>query len=105
MKMATERTVLPVARTAAPHRSGRLAASLKVSARGTTVAVTSRLPYANVQHWGGTTGPHHQRGPGKGTVKVKGTKFVTRAVEVTSDQFINELADSLDGFFMRHGWH
>lgn len=104
MRGAAERTVLPAARAAAPHRTGHLATSLKVSARGTKVAITSRLPYANVVHWGGTTGRGHQRGSGRGSVKVRANPFALRAIETTSDAFMNELADSLDAFFTRHGW-
>src|SRR3954471_18933800 len=67
MKRAAE----PVARHAAelaPRKSGALARSITAGAAGTKASIRSRLPYANVQAWGGTTGPGHQRGAGQGSV-------------------------------------
>lgn len=39
-------------RSDAPHRTGRLASSIRSAATRTDVEVTSALPYANRVHWG-----------------------------------------------------
>jgi hypothetical protein len=66
LKELTYRLGLPIAalaRTLAPHHSGRLAAGIKPSRSKRKVMVrvgsASRLPYAGVRHWGpdATSGP------------------------------------------------
>src|SRR4051794_40081876 len=47
-----------------PHRSGKLAASLRPFAVSSSVGIRSRVAYANVLHWGGTTGRGHRPGVG-----------------------------------------
>lgn len=97
--------VLDRARELTPVRTGQLQQSLRLSSAGTRVSVTSRLPYANVQHWGGTTGRGHLPGHGgSGSVRIKGSRFAVRAVDEKHDEFVNELARSMDAFFGRHGW-
>lgn len=103
LKQATERVVLPVSKALTPKRTGRLAASERVSARQTTVSITSRLPYANVQHWGGTTGRGHTRSH-PGATRVKKTLFAVRAVERTSFVLVEEIGRELEATFRRNGW-
>lgn len=104
MKRAAE----PVARTAAemaPRKTGALQRSIKASATGTRAAIRSRLPYSNVQAWGGTTGRGHKPGvAGSGSVKVKGSRFPEKAAEQHSGQFIEDLADGVDHLLTRHGF-
>jgi hypothetical protein len=50
-------TVAAEARGAAVKRTGRYAASIRPYVAGAGVAVGSRLPQANVLHWGGTIRP------------------------------------------------
>uniref|UniRef100_A0AAU8HXI9 Tail completion or Neck1 protein n=1 Tax=Decurrovirus sp. TaxID=2832697 RepID=A0AAU8HXI9_9CAUD len=66
LKELTYRLATPIAalaRTLAPHRTGRLASSIKPSRSKRKVMVRvgskSRMPYAAVHHWGrdGSSGP------------------------------------------------
>jgi hypothetical protein len=104
VESAASRTVLPRARALTPRASGRLAGSLEVVQYKGGAALSSRLPYANVQHWGGTTGRGHRpRVANSGSVKVKGTRFAYRAGEERMEQFAQALADQLDTLIGRHG--
>ena len=103
MKAAAQ-PVLETARSNTPVRTGRLQQSLRLSAAGTRVSIVSRVPYANVIEWGGTTGRGHRPGGGGGSVRIKGRHMATRAAEQKHDEFVNALARSLDEFFARHGW-
>lgn len=86
-------------------RSGRLRRSIKAYAVKGGVGVGSRLPYANVIHWGGTTGRGHVPGRGgSGSVKVTGTEFVRRAAESKDDEVLNDIADAVDRLLTRHGF-
>lgn len=104
LRIATERVVLPVARSLTPKKSGALAASERVVARGNSVSLVSRLPYSNVQHWGGTTGRGHSRGHA-GATRVKASLFAVRAVEQSATRVADEVMRELDGVFRRNGWH
>lgn len=104
MKTAAE-PVLVTARSLTPVRTGRLQRSLGVRASGTRVSIVSRQPYANVIHWGGTTGRGHMPGRGgSGSVRIRASRFALRAIDEKHNEFVNELARSLDAFFRRHGW-
>jgi hypothetical protein len=104
MERVASRTVLPRARALTPHRSGDLARSLTAVRFRSGVAVRSRLPYAAVQHWGGTTGKGHRPGsPGSGSVRIKGTRFVEKAAVERMEQFAVQLGEELDRFLGRHG--
>lgn len=104
MKTAVE----PVASKAAglaPVLTGRLARSVKPSAQGTNAAIRSRLPYANVIAWGGTTGRGHKPGAaGSGSVKVKASRFPEKAAEAEAETFLQRLADGIDGLLTKHGF-
>lgn len=103
LREATERVVLPVSRARTPRRTGRLAASERVVARGNSVSITSRLPYANVVHWGGSAGRGHS--PSRpGAVRFKASLFAVRAVEDTAGRLVGEIARELDHVFRRNGW-
>jgi phage gpG-like protein len=97
--------VLEQARQFAPHDSGRLARSLRISATTYGVGIGSRLPYSNVAHWGGSTGRGHQVGrPWSGSVKVKPALFISRALERREDEVLAEIGDAIDRAFVRAGW-
>ena len=81
------------ARELAPRRSGRLAASIKVSAVGTKVSVKSSLPYANPIHWG-----WRARG-------IVGTPFIWRAIDEKRDEYVDALGDAIEALARRHGFH
>jgi hypothetical protein len=103
MTRVAERTVLPQARSLAPDRTGALKSSLQAVPYRGGVAIRSRLPYSNVQHWGGTTGRGHQPGRGgSGSVRIKGSRFVTRAGEERLEQLAQELGVAVDRFLERH---
>lgn len=82
----------------APRRTGRLADSLRTYARGGRVGIRSRLPYANVQHWGGTISP-------RGTpIQIRRTEFISRAAEQQADRIGESVMDELDDLLRRHGF-
>lgn len=90
----------------APRRSGDLQHSIRpiVSSRG--VAVGSRLPYANVIHWGGTTGPGHVPGrPWSGSVFIRPSLFLSKAIEDHADQFAEDVGDAIERAAFKAGWH
>lgn len=93
MKTSIDRATLPTAREQAPHRTGRLAASLKPFSRGTRAGVRSTLPYANAVHWGW---------PGR---NIQPNRFLLRASARTRDEALNIIGDNLDDLFRRHGFN
>lgn len=98
LKKAVEREVLPAAKALTPVRTGKLRESLKARASGNRVAVDSRLPYANVQHWGGNVGR------GKAT-HVRGTLFASRAVDARQEKIVDVVGDGIEDLARRHGFH
>jgi phage gpG-like protein len=87
---------LPAARALAPRRTGRLAASLRASVSGSTARIRSPLPYAGVQHWGGTIRP-------RGTpILIRRTEFISRAVARNEERIVDELGDAIDTVLRRH---
>ena len=85
------------ARALAPVRSGRLAGSIRAGSRGNSAVVRSPLPYAGVQHWGGTIAP-------RGTpIRIEGSHFITRAMD--DEQIMNAVEEAFDDMARRHGWH
>lgn len=90
----------------APHRSGALAGSIRPSVALRGVAVGSRKPYANVRHWGGTTGRGHKPGvPWSGSVRVQPSLFLSRAVEHQEDRIVDDVGDAIERAATRHmGW-
>jgi phage gpG-like protein len=90
--------VAHAARADAPRKTGNLADSIRATTSGARGVVRSALPYANVQHWGGTIAP-------KGTpIKIKGTLFVSRHVERLTDRIVDELGDGIERVAARNGW-
>lgn len=90
--------VARVAATLAPRRSGALAGSLRAVGYRDTATVVSRLPYANVVHWGGTIRP-------RGTaIRFRPTEFVTRAFERREDAIVDGVGDAVERSARRHGW-
>lgn len=92
-------------RALAPRRSGRLARSLRVSVQAYGIAITSRLPYANVIHWGGSTGEGHMPGvPWSGSVTVPASLFLSQAIEEQEDSVMRDMAGAVDTAAGRAGW-
>lgn len=99
------RPILARGRENAPHRSGRLARSLRIVVQQRGVAIVSRLPYANVIHWGGTTGAGHQPNvPWSGSVFVEPSLFLSRSLEEHEGQFIDAASKAVDRAAVRAGW-
>jgi len=67
--------VAPVAAQGAPHRTGRLAASLRGQGTRTRAGITSRLPYAGPIHFGW---PAHN---------IEANPFATEAATRTEDRW------------------
>lgn len=97
--------VVEASRGLTPRRSGRLAAATRATTSGDKLIIRNPLPYANVIHWGGTTGPGHQRGPGKGAVRVKGSYFGSRAIDEKADLVLDRIGEGIVNLAGRHGWH
>jgi hypothetical protein len=94
----------PIRRDAAriaPQRSGKLARSLKVGTRGSRVIVYSRLPYANIVHWGGR---HPLFGNKDRWYPQKGTMFVVKAAALHVRDVENAIADSVEGLMLDAGF-
>lgn len=92
LKGAVDKAVLPTAKQLAPVRSGRLQASLRPFARGTRAGVRSNLVYANPIHWGW---PRHN---------ITADRFLLKASARTRDRALEEIEDTLDDMFSRHGF-
>jgi hypothetical protein len=102
LTVALKRAGVPIVRKASnavPRRSGRLAASIKPSVRGTTGPIVSPVPYAGGAEWGA-------RGKWAGWVRAHGSppRFVWPAVEDSVDEMEKALADELDEIFRAYGW-
>lgn len=93
MKAAAEGTVLPAAKQQAPRRTGRLADSLKVSVRATSVAIRSPLPYAQPIHWGW---PRRN---------IRANPFIERAIEEKGEALVDALGDGIEELARRHGFN
>jgi hypothetical protein len=93
------------ARTIAPRRSGRLAESIRPGTSGNRAVVRDRLPYANLIHWGGSTGKGHRPGAAwSGSVLVKPSLFISRAIDRNEDVIARHLATEFDSLITRSGW-
>lgn len=91
--------VLTRARAAAPHRSGALSRSLKISVTARKASIYSNLPYAPVVHWGGEIKP-------KGVaIRFPRTEFASRAAEEGADQLVQDIAAGVERAARRTGWH
>lgn len=83
----------------APHRSGRLAASIKGTTSGNSGVVKSDLPYAKVHEYGGTIRP-------RGTaINIKRSEYVGRAQDHKQAQVAALLARRFDDLAARNGWN
>lgn len=103
LKAAAADEVLPTANALTPVRTGRLRARNRVSVRGNRVALINSLPYAQVLHWGGTTGPGHKPGVGgSGAVKVTASKWMARAAEQERDDVGRVVIRAIDRWLAQH---
>jgi phage gpG-like protein len=99
------RPVLAEARGLTPRRTGNLQKSLRVSTTNNGVALGSRLPYANLIHWGGSTGRGHVVGRRwSGASKVRESLFLSRALQNNEDEFIDALDRAVDNAAARAGF-
>lgn len=108
LKVGFRRVAKPIrdeGRVNAPHLSGKLARSLRISVVQRGVSITSRVPYANVQHWGGSTGRGHQPGvPWSGSIMVEPSLFLSKALEDHEDETMDEMGRVVDLAALRAGW-
>lgn len=93
------------ARQRAPRRSGALARSIRVSARGNTISIRSNLPYANVIHWGGSVGRGHRPGSAwSGSTNIRPSLFISRALDESEDRVMASVEQAMDTALTRAGW-
>jgi phage gpG-like protein len=93
------------ARTLAPRKTGRLAASIRPGTSGNRAVVRDRLPYANLIHWGGSTGRGHRPGaPWSGSVLVTPSLFISRAIDRNENAIAALLAEEFDKLIRSRGW-
>jgi hypothetical protein len=90
--------VLARARGNAPRRTGALAESLRPFATGLRTGIRSRLPYAGVQHWGGTISP---RGA---PIEIRRTEFITRAIGAREEFIVDDLGNAVETAAKKTGW-
>lgn len=86
------------ARSNAPRRSGKLAASLRYSATNTGARVTSTLPQAPVHEYGGVIRP---RGV---PIRIKRSEFVGRAVRDNARGIEEQIGDLLERIARENGF-
>lgn len=94
------------ARSLAPHRSGKLAASIKPFARGTSAGAQTKLPYAGVMEWA-TTYHRGGRRPGEVTlVNVEGSppRYLNKARDEVAPKVVDDLFKALIEIASAHGW-
>lgn len=102
---AVAKVVRADARRLAPQRSGKLARKLRYGGTLHGIWIGSDLPYGNVIHWGGTTGPGHKPGvPWSGHIKIRPSLFMSEAIERREDWIVDEVADAVDKAAMAMGW-
>jgi phage gpG-like protein len=82
----------------APRRSGRLAASIKLSVTQAKVSIYSTLPYAPVVHWGGTITPRGSR------IVFTRTEFISKPAERHADELAEKIGDSVERAARATGW-
>lgn len=108
LKSEVTREVLPDAISAAPKSkiqkspTRHLAGSLRPFVSGSTVGVRSRLPYANIVHWGGR---HPLFGNRDHWVQVQGRPFISEAVARHENRLVDRAANAIDHLASLHGWH
>lgn len=84
--------------TAPPYKTGALRRSVKTSVRVGQLSLYSRLPYANVQHWGGTIRP-------RGTpIHIERTGFIWDPAKEAVPRVTEELGEVLDATAARYGF-
>lgn len=99
------RPVVTTGRALAPVESGALRRSIRPSVTQRGVAVGSRLPYANLIHWGGSTGPGHRPGsPWSGSILVRESLFLSRALEQHEDRIVDSTENAVMDAARRLGW-
>lgn len=100
------RPVLERGKQLTPERSGKLRGSERIRVVNRGVGIGSRLPYANALHWGGSVGKGHRPGVAwSGSVLIKPSLFISRALEEREPQIISGFGDAVDRAAVRSGWH
>ncbi len=102
--------IVAAARSEAPvgtRRKGRGRRRLRDTVRAQVgsggVWVGSRLPYANVVHWGGRRpADTHNR---SNWIDVKGRPFIAQAAERHADRLLGDIDRALDRVYKRHGFN
>jgi HK97 gp10 family phage protein len=87
-------------------RTRRLADNIKGTtsgARGVVKVSGVKVPYGNLNHWGGTTGPG-KHGPGTGPSKVRGNPFIEKAAEGRQVAVAEAVAEGLEEITRRYGF-
>jgi phage gpG-like protein len=109
LRVSIREAVKPVhaeGRSNAPRLSGALAASLRIGVTMKGASISSRLPYAGVQHWGGSTGKGHKpRSPWSGSVIVEPSLFLSKALEAHEERLVDEIGDAVEAAAKKVGWN
>lgn len=84
---------------------GALRKSVRLSVAQSGVAFGSRLPYANLIHWGGSTGKGHRSGsPWSGATKVRESLFLSNAVARHEEHVMDAMDRAVENAAKRAGW-
>jgi phage gpG-like protein len=97
-KDAAELVAAEARATAKRGKTGRYGGGFKAGSSGDKAMVRNRVPYANVQHWGGSIRPRGVR------IYIKGDRVAEKAGVKHADQVLERLADGIDGVLHRHGF-
>jgi phage gpG-like protein len=105
IKQAADKIAVTGGALAPRGESGDLQHSIRPRVSGLTASVGSSLPYANVLHWGGSTGRGHIPGrPWSGSVFIRPSLFLSRAIDDHADEFAEDVGDAIERAAFKTGW-
>ena len=100
--VAAARADAPVGTRPKGRGRRRLRDTIRAQVGSGGVWVGSRLPYANIVHWGGRRpADAHNR---TNWIDVKGRPFIARAAERQADRLLGEIDRAIDRVYTRHGF-
>jgi len=94
----TAKEVRNTAKPLTPVRTGKLAGSLRYQASNRGASVSSSLPQAGVHEFGGRISP------AGGTITIKSSRMLGRAVQQETPRIEQELGDLLDRIARSNGF-
>ncbi|MDQ3934168.1 MAG: hypothetical protein M3340_06005 [Actinomycetota bacterium] len=104
-KSAAEIVAAAARRDATKGKTGRYSAGFRAASAGDKAVVRNPVVYANVRHWGGSTGRGFIKGhPWSGSVKVEGDFALEENAVALAERVLEMIADGVDEVLVRHGF-